>query len=89
MSVVSLTKTSKDAIITCDSKNNQLPHQAIHIVTSSDNKNNHRRFRRKQLRLPLDYDKYFVGRFYQLFTNAIRSRAFNCINRIYGIFLIS
>jgi hypothetical protein len=86
---VSLTKTSKDAIITCDSKNNQLPQQAIHIVTSSDNKNKHRYISRKQPRLPLDYDKYFVGRSYQLFTSAIRSRVFNCINRIYGIFVIS
>ena len=33
----------------------------------------HRRFRRKQPRLPLDYDKYLIGRSYQLFTSAIRS----------------
>jgi len=32
-----------------------------------------RRFRRKQPRLLLDYDKYFVGRSYQLFKNAIHS----------------
>jgi hypothetical protein len=32
-----------------------------------------RRFRRKQARLPLDYDKYLIGRSYQLFKNAIRS----------------
>ncbi len=32
-----------------------------------------RRFRRKQPRRPLDYDKYLVGRSYQLFKNAIRS----------------
>ena len=32
-----------------------------------------RRFKRRQARPPLDYDKYFVGRSYQLFKNAIRS----------------
>jgi integrase len=31
------------------------------------------RFRRKQSRLPLDYNKYLIGRSYQLFKSAIRS----------------
>ncbi len=54
-------------------KNKQIPQQAIHTVTSRDNKNIHKRFKRKQPRLPLDYDKYLVGRSFQLFKNAIRS----------------
>ena len=60
------------ATIEEDSKNKQLQH-AIHTVTSNDSKNMHRCFKRKQPRLPLNYDKYLVGRSYQLFKNAIRS----------------
>jgi len=56
-----------------DIKNNRLLQQAIHTITSNDSKNMHRRFRRKQPRLPLDYDKYLIGRSYQVFKNAIRS----------------
>jgi integrase len=57
-----------------NTKNNQqLPQQSIHAITSGDNKKKYRYFRRNLLRRPLDYDKYLVGRSYQLFKNAIRS----------------
>ncbi|HEX6027514.1 MAG TPA: hypothetical protein VFY64_00595, partial [Nitrososphaeraceae archaeon] len=55
------------------SRDNKLPQQSIHTIASSDNKNKHRSFIQKQPRRPLDYDKYLVGRSYQLFKNAIRS----------------
>jgi integrase len=56
-----------------DIKNN--PQQITPTVHSimSHYTNMHKRFRRKQRRLPLEYDKYFTGRSYQLFTNTIRS----------------
>ena len=72
MSVVKVLSTL-NSIINGDAKNTKPPQQAIHTITLSDNKNIPRRFRRKQSRLPLDYDKYLVGRSYQLFKNAIRS----------------
>lgn len=56
-----------------ENNRNQLPQQSIHAITSDDRKKKHRYFTRKQPRLPLDYDKYLVGRSYQLFKNAIRS----------------
>jgi integrase len=46
--------------------------QAVHTVMSHYPKNVTKPFRRNR-RLPLEYDKYFVGRSYQLFKNAIRS----------------
>lgn len=46
--------------------------QAVHTVMSHYPKNMNKPFRRNR-RLPLEYDKYFVGRYYQLFKNAIRS----------------
>lgn len=48
-------------------------YQQIHTIPSHD-ENNTRRFKRKQQRLPLAYDKYLVGRSYQLLKTAIHSK---------------
>jgi hypothetical protein len=46
--------------------------KSVHTIPSSDKMNMPKRFRRKY-RLPLDYNKYLIGRPYQLFKNAIHS----------------
>jgi integrase len=46
--------------------------RSIHTITS-DGRNIIKRFKRKEQRLPLDYDKYLIGRSYDLFKSAIRS----------------
>jgi hypothetical protein len=46
--------------------------KSIHTI-SSDGRNISKRFKRKEQRLPLEYDKYLTGRSYDLFKNAIRS----------------
>jgi hypothetical protein len=51
---------------------NRLRPSSIHII-SSDCKSIPTRFKRNEKRLPLDYDKYLIGRSYELFKNAIRS----------------
>src|SRR5919106_1628124 len=51
---------------------NRYLRRSIHTI-SSDGRKITKRFKRKERRLPLDYDKYLVGRSYDLFKNAIRS----------------
>lgn len=51
---------------------NRLRPRSIHII-SSDCKSIPTQFKRNEKRLPLDYDKYLIGRSYELFKNAIRS----------------
>src|SRR5215217_416017 len=52
---------------------NQRLQRSAHTIMSDDSKNMPNRFRRKQQRLPLDYNKYLIGRSYQLFRGALRS----------------
>lgn len=52
---------------------NHRPLRSAHTIMSSGSKNASKHFRRKQQRLPLDYNKYLIGRSYQLFKGALRS----------------